>query len=619
MKLLIILLAVWLGIASAAEPQRNLGIAPASGEKRVALVIGNAAYPGVAGLKNPANDARDIAAKLKKLGFDVTVRTDVRYREMLRSLTEFGDKVQTGTEALFFYAGHGMQVRGKNYLIPIDAEIRNEGSVSSEAVDVDQLLDKLSPARLSVVILDACRNNPFERRFRGNGQGLAQINAPTGTLIAYATAPGKVAADGDGRNGLYTSELLSAMDVPGIKIEDVFKRVRTNVVKKSGDAQTPWESSSLTGDFYFAVGMGIQSGLASHTTKGTPEDEAWEAAEGANSSAGYEAYLTEYPKGRHAATARVKLATSRVKTKPMDSLAMEAPPKSDLAKPIGGTIFTPGQTFKDCDVCPDMVEIPAGSFEMGSPSYEEGRHEFEGPIRRIRVDKFAIGRTEITRGQFAAFVAETAYRAGTDCNTFENGKAEKRTGRDWRNPGFAQEDSHPVVCVNRSDAEAYLLWLSRKSGKRYRLPSEAEWEYSARAGSLASRFWGDDPSQACQYANVQDLHWQDANIHRCDDGYTFTAPVASYQPNAFGLYDMIGNVWESVQDYYGHYSQAPTDGSARSDRTNEGAILVGGGYVLRGCSWVCGTDRARSSVRGREDDYRVRTSYQGFRAARWMD
>lgn len=221
---------------------------------RIALVIGNSAYQGAAALRNPANDAKDMANKLNKLGFDVTLVTDVPLRQMLRTLTMFGDKVRDGSEVLFFYAGHGMQVRGKNYLIPIDAEIGSESSVSSEAVDVDQLLDKLSRARLSMVILDACRNNPFERRFRGGGQGLAQINAPTGTLIAYATAPGKVASDGEGRNGLYTSELLSAMDEPGIRVEDVFKRVRREVIKKSSDTQTPWESSSLTGDFYFIHG-----------------------------------------------------------------------------------------------------------------------------------------------------------------------------------------------------------------------------------------------------------------------------------------------------------------------------------------------------------------------------
>ncbi|MDO8933998.1 MAG: caspase family protein [Rhodocyclaceae bacterium] len=295
----------------AAEPQRNLGMASTGAEKRVALVIGNAAYPGAGALKNPANDAKDIAAKLRRLGFDVIVQTNVRQKEMLRSLTEFGDKVQSGAEALFFYAGHGMQVRGRNYLIPIDAEIRSESSVSSEAVDVDQLLDKLAPARLSMVILDACRNNPFERRFRGGGQGLAQINAPAGTLIAYATAPGKVAADGDGRNGLYTAELLAAMDVPGIKIEDVFKRVRANVVRKSNEAQIPWESSSLTGDFYFRGGA---SGAAPTTAQpaapisaATLELAFWESADRGNTAADYTAYLNKYADGQFAELARNRL------------------------------------------------------------------------------------------------------------------------------------------------------------------------------------------------------------------------------------------------------------------------------------------------------------------------
>jgi len=293
--------------AATAKPSSEMpGSAIASKERRVALVIGNAAYPGAGALKNPANDANDIGVKLKKLGFDVTVRTDIRHKDMLRSLTEFGDKVQSGTEALFFYAGHGMQVKGKNYLIPIDAEIRNEASASSEAVDVDQLLDKLSLARLSVVILDACRNNPFERRFRGSGQGLAQINAPTGTLIAYATAPGKVASDGAGHNGLYTAELLAAMDIPGIKIEDVFKRVRGNVVRKSNDSQTPWESSSLTGDFYF-IFQGPTTATIQLAPAADPEAETWAAAENEKTAEGYQAYLDAYPKGRYATAAKIKL------------------------------------------------------------------------------------------------------------------------------------------------------------------------------------------------------------------------------------------------------------------------------------------------------------------------
>lgn len=284
----------------------------AASEKRIALVIGNAAYPGMAALKNPVNDAKDIAAKLRRVGFEVIVRTDARQKEMLRTLTEFGDKIQAGSEVLFFYAGHGMQVRGKNYLIPTDAEIRSEAAVSSEAIDVDQLLDKLAPARLSVIILDACRNNPFERRFRGGGQGLASINAPTGTLIAYSTAPGRVASDGDGRNGLYTQELLAAISVPGIKVEDVFKRVRANVVRISSESQVPWESSSLTGDFYFSPSATQGTGIpAAAPELSSPELVFWNSAERSNVVGDYEAYLRQFPDGVFIDLARSRIALLR--------------------------------------------------------------------------------------------------------------------------------------------------------------------------------------------------------------------------------------------------------------------------------------------------------------------
>ena len=220
-------------------------------EQRLALVIGNSAYPA-AKLLNPGNDAKAIAAKLNALGFEVIVKTDVSQREMTRAISQFGQRLQNGGVALFYYAGHGLQVRGRNFLVPVDAEIVSEASVRSEAVDLDQLLEQLAPARLSMVILDACRNNPYEGKFRtAAGTGLAQIDAPKGTLLAYATAPGKVASDGTGGNGLYTAELLKAIDVPGLKVEEIFKAVRVNVIKATAAQQIPWESSSLTGEFYF--------------------------------------------------------------------------------------------------------------------------------------------------------------------------------------------------------------------------------------------------------------------------------------------------------------------------------------------------------------------------------
>jgi uncharacterized caspase-like protein len=190
---------------------------------------------------------------LSSLGFEVTIRENASHRDMLRAVGEFGRKLTADSVGMFYYAGHGVQVRGRNFLIPIDASIQNEAEVGLESLDVDRVLEQMQQAgnRLNMVILDACRNNPFERRFRGVSGGLAQIDAPKGTLLAYATAPGKVAADGDGANGLYTAELLRALRVPGLKVEDVFKRVRSAVAQKTGDLQMPWEASSLTGDFFF--------------------------------------------------------------------------------------------------------------------------------------------------------------------------------------------------------------------------------------------------------------------------------------------------------------------------------------------------------------------------------
>ena len=223
----------------------------AAAEQKIALVIGNSAYPS-APLRNPVNDAKAMAEKLRQLGFDVTLRTNATQKDINRAVVQFGQKLASGSVGLFYYAGHGLQVRGKNFLIPVDAEIESEASVRSESVDVDQVLDQFSASRLSMVILDACRNNPFERRFRASaGSGLAQIDAPKGTLIAYSTAPGKTAADGTGSNGIYTEELLKTLDRPGLKVEDVFKQVRINVAKVTQDQQIPWEASSLTGEFFF--------------------------------------------------------------------------------------------------------------------------------------------------------------------------------------------------------------------------------------------------------------------------------------------------------------------------------------------------------------------------------
>jgi hypothetical protein len=221
-------------------------------EHRVALVIGNGSY-SFSPLLNPVNDARAISEALQFMGFQVIRLENATIRQMSDAARDFGDTLQKGDVGLFFYAGHGMQIKGRNYLIPIGADIQREDEVSFNAFDAGLLLEKMEAAhsRVNIVILDACRNNPFARSFRASSQGLAQMDAPVGSYLSFATAPAKVASDGKDGNGLYTQHLLKAMRTPGLKIEEVFKRVRVNVMADSDALQIPWDNSSLTGDFYF--------------------------------------------------------------------------------------------------------------------------------------------------------------------------------------------------------------------------------------------------------------------------------------------------------------------------------------------------------------------------------
>jgi hypothetical protein len=273
-------------------------------EQKIALVIGNARYPG-APLRNPVNDARAMSDKLERLGFQVTLLENADNRDMARAVGAFGAAITRGGVGLFYYAGHGMQVRGRNFLVPVDARIESEASVLVEAIEADSVLEQMAAAgnRLNIVILDACRNNPFERRFRGSSAGLAQTEAPTGSLIAYATAPGKVASDGDGENGLYTGELLRVLEEPGLKVEDVFKRVRARVAAATNNQQVPWEASSLTGDFYFGARTSQANATGQHKTA---EVIFWESIQGSTNPADYRAYLEAFPNGVFAPLARVR-------------------------------------------------------------------------------------------------------------------------------------------------------------------------------------------------------------------------------------------------------------------------------------------------------------------------
>jgi formylglycine-generating enzyme required for sulfatase activity len=284
----------------------------------------------------------------------------------------------------------------------------------------------------------------------------------------------------------------------------------------------------------------------------------------------------------------------------------------------------PGSEFKDCDKCPVMVVVPAGSFTMGSPASENGRDDNEGPQHAVKIAApFAVGKFHVTVDQFAAFVADTGYDSGSKCGTFEDGKAEMREGRSWRNPGFPQQGSHPAVCVNWNDATAYAAWLSRKTGKTYRLLTEAEWEYAARArtgtGSYPKYWFGNEEADLCRYGNGADQTSKSTmppgadplTFAVCKDGYAYTSPVGSFPANSFGLYDMAGNAWQWTQDcYHDKYDDAPADGSAWT--TGDCSRRV-----RRGGSWIWGPKYLRAAFRF-GDAAGFRTGSLGFRLGRTL-
>jgi len=320
-----------------------------------------------------------------------------------------------------------------------------------------------------------------------------------------------------------------------------------------------------------------------------------------------------------------KTAASRPAAPTPPAITIQAADPASLPEqPEKDACALPGE-----NLAPTMVLIPPGQFLMGSPAAEKDRLNTEGPRHWAAIPRpFAISRCEITKGQFRQFVND---RLKTDHKPYKtvaentggcyvyDPKA-KQWGRDktayWDKPGFPQDDNHPVVCIAWQDAKDYADWLSRRTGANYRLPSEAEWEYAARAGTLTSRFWGDDPEQGCGFANGADAEAAKINpdwkTTRCSDHYGYTAPVATFRPNPFGVYDMAGNAWEWVEDCdHDNYQGAPDDGRAWIDSTK----CATGYRGLRGGSWNDSPQYLRSANRDwlRPDGA---NDYLGFRLAR---
>jgi formylglycine-generating enzyme required for sulfatase activity len=535
--------------------------------KRVALVMGNSAYQSFAALPNPVNDAKLMQKALEEVGFEVTLVLDADQAAMKRAMLEFGRTLRKGVDAsIFYYAGHGVQVKGKNYLIPIEANVEDEDEVGVQTIDVNDFLETMESAKspVNIVVLDACRNNPLNAS-RGGGGGLASVNAPRGSYIAYSTGPGRVAADGDGSNSPYTVALASVLVTPGLKLEDVFKKTREKVLASTADSQVPWETSSIKGDFYFKDGVAATSVVPAPANAAAEE---WALVQHSNSKAVLEAFRDKYGSDLiYRGLAEEKLALL-VPAKPTE------PDCSGTLTTVRGvkTCLKTGDTFKDCDTCPEMVVVPAGSLMMGSPENEPDRQFFEGPQHKVTLHSaFAVGKFEVTRGQFAEFVENSNYKTGTSCDVGNGADIVDIAGQSFRDPGYKQTDNHPVVCVSWIDAQTYVKWLSRKFGTTYRLLSEAEWEYTNRAGTITS------------FPTGRTITTLQANFNTEKHG---TTVVGQYEANGFGIHDMAGNAWEWTEDCFEDNYRNTAEKSNFLKDSDCKRVMRGGGwysnwYLLR--------------------------------------
>ena len=667
-----------LALAAAAFLTLVLALVPApeaSAADRVALVVGNGAYAHAPPLANPVNDAADMAEALRGFGFEVVLGLDLDREGFYDKLATFADASRGAEAALFFYAGHGLQVDGANYVAPVDVALTSTLALERGAVELETVMRRMR-GETNLVFLDACRDNPLAAAgTRGVGRGLARVeDMRRGALIAFATRPGGVAADGDGRNSPFTAALLEHIGRPGESVTDMLTSVTATVLARTAERQEPWVNLSLTRNFYFAPGEAPLAGTVaapgappapSHGEALIAADRVfWESISGSGDAADFEAYLEAFPSGVYAALARNRLArlgnggevSPSSSSGPVPSGAGHAALESGLgldraarvalqwglnvlgfevgradgllgprsrdaisswqsAKGYEATSYLTGEqaealiaagreareraeraaaererapavgeVFRDCPHCPEMVVVPAGSFMMGSPSWEEDRQDDEGPRRRVTIGSpFAVGVHEVTFAEWDACVS-----AG-GCGGYRPN--DQRRGRGRR----------PVTNVSWNDAQSYVAWLSRETGEAYRLLSESEWEYVARAGTATRYWWG------------RDIGRNRANCAGCGSRWdnSSTAPVGSFAANAFGLHDVHGNVWEWVQDCWnGSYAGAPRNGNAWES----------GGCprrVLRGGSWdnypryLRAADRSwgGTGIRSGDDGFRVAQTF----------
>ncbi len=562
-------------------------------EKRVAYVIGNGDYDE-SQIDDATENAQKMKAFLKKHGFEVTYKEDASKRDIIKGLRSFNSDMQAKGVALFYFSGHMIQVKGKNYLIPIEASIESDYHVLYEAIELDAIVGKMHKVgnRLNIIVIDSAYENPFGDRFRAKKEGLASLQADSNTDIILSAKPNSIR-----KPYPFTQKLVQILSLKGLSNKEGFQTFKQRL-------KHPYPQVSDQA-FFFNLPDKLED----------KEEKLWKTTLGAGSLAAYTGYLKKYPNGKYAEQASLDIAEIRLKAdenlkrqkvleqksireteekeasealkkeqkerEMAERLKNEAEEKARKEAALAAALEEEKRFARENArfVEPVMVLIKAGSFQMGSDQGDED----EAPRHKVTIkNDFYIGRYEVTNVEYIEFAQAT--------------KRKRMIPPNWTT------DMQPAVAVSWDDATAYAAWLSDLTGKRYRLPSESEWEYAARATSETRYYWGDRDTSHRKDAwrkeypdNAHDYAWIKTNAQNV------TQKVGSKKPNAWGLFDIIGNVWEWCSDSYTeNYNTAAHEESLK---------------VIRGGSWFSTPEEITLSHRGSNvNDF---TSYSiGFRLVR---
>ena len=543
-------------------PAQAKRISPDEARQRRALIIGNEKYPW-GPLTNPVNDARAMESALKEYGFRVNKVENGTRSDILAAVRIFVDQVRPNDAVVVYYSGHGVQIGGENFLIPVDLNPRTETEVRDDAINVHRLLRDLegTGSRLRVLILDSCRDNPL-RGSKSGQRGLARMEGGRGTIIAFATSEGETADDSRGKsNSIYTRELLVAISEKA-NLEEALRTAQRRVDRASGGKQVPAIYSKLLEDFYLWEGG---SAVVAPVDREQAAREAYDEIRTSSRPEDFEQLANLFAGTAWGSRAKLRAGVLRRPSPPA------GPVKGDVRE--NGT---DGQRY---------VYVPAGKFQMGCSEGDGECGSAEKPRREVEITKgFWLGQTEVSVEAYQRFAS--ANRRAMPAEPNFNGTA--------LNPGWSK-GKMPMVNVDWAEAKAYCEWAGG------RLPSEAEWEYAARGETTGARYgkleqvawFGDNARKTA--INAQEIWEKDqknyvTRLHQNGNGFR---GAGLKSPNGYGLYDMLGNVWEWTEDWYG---EASYQGGERRDPKGP---PNGEKKVLRGGSWGDDAGYPRASVRFR--------------------